>query len=99
MSKHLQVLVDERELADLEAAAQSREMSLSEWVRKALGLARSEERGVPAPKKAPADARAKLRWFDAATARQRAREAGRAHEATDSRGWTRDELYARGSAR
>lgn len=56
---------------------------------------------VPAGKQAPAlslDARLKL--FDAATVRQRRRQAGRPkpRPATD-RGWRREDLYARGRAR
>jgi hypothetical protein len=51
MSKHLQVVVDEQELADIEAAARSREMTLSEWVREALGIARRQEPEVPANRK------------------------------------------------
>jgi hypothetical protein len=51
MSKHLQVVVDEQELADIEAAARRHAMSLSDWVRQALGIARPHEPGVPAAKK------------------------------------------------
>ena len=39
---------------------------------------------------------ARLHLFDAATARQRAREAGRNLPRTGTRGWTREELYERG---
>jgi AbrB family looped-hinge helix DNA binding protein len=43
---------------------------------------------------------ARLRLFDAATQRQRAREAQAPRaEAAGGRGWTREELYDRGSAR
>lgn len=42
---------------------------------------------------------ARLRLFDAATARQRTREAGRTLPAASSRGWTREELYERGRPR
>ena len=42
---------------------------------------------------------ARLRLFDAATARQRTREAGRSLRAASSRGWTREELYERGRTR
>lgn len=51
MSKHLQVVVDEQELADIEAAARRHAMSLSDWVRQALGIARPHEPGVAAAKK------------------------------------------------
>lgn len=42
------------------------------------------------------DAEARLRLFDAATDRQRAREAGRSARRAETRGWTREELYERG---
>ncbi|MDE0149224.1 MAG: AbrB/MazE/SpoVT family DNA-binding domain-containing protein [Rhodospirillaceae bacterium] len=44
------------------------------------------------------DVEARLRLFDAATERQRAREAKRRWRPVDSRGWTREELYDRGRA-
>lgn len=46
------------------------------------------------------DVTARLRLFDAATARQRAREHGHgAARPPKSRGWTREGLYRRGRAR
>lgn len=46
------------------------------------------------------DAATRLRLFDAATKRQRARESNvQATAAGADRGWTREELYERGSAR
>ena len=59
-------------------------------------------RVVPAAAREPAtglDTDARLRLFDEATARQRAREAGRTLRAASSRGWTREELYERGRPR
>lgn len=57
-------------------------------------------RVVPAGSVAPArlvlDVEARLRLFDAATVRQREREAGRQARSVAARGWTREELYARG---
>ena len=44
------------------------------------------------------EAEARLRLFDAATERQRTREAGRRRRAAAGRGWTREELYGRGGA-
>ncbi len=44
------------------------------------------------------DGKARLRLFDAATARQRDREAGRPARRASTRGWTREELYERGRA-
>ena len=42
------------------------------------------------------DIEARLRLFDAATARQRARESGRPARRADTRGWTREQLYEHG---
>ena len=42
------------------------------------------------------DTDARLRLFDAATERQRAREASRPARRAETRGWTREELYERG---
>ena len=58
-------------------------------------------RVVPATAGAPSeglDVEARLRLFDAATARQRDREAGRQARRASTRGWTREELYERGRA-
>ena len=41
----------------------------------------------------------RLQHFDAASRRQRARQAGRTAVPARSRGWTREELYGRGRAR
>lgn len=61
----------------------------------------SEEiiRVVPPGASTPAEglsAEARLRLFDAATDRQRKREAGRRTRRAKERGWTREELYERG---
>lgn len=53
-----------------------------------------EDRGASAVE---VDTASRLRLFDAATARQRAREAGKETRPADSRGWTREELYDRSS--
>jgi AbrB family looped-hinge helix DNA binding protein len=46
------------------------------------------------------DTASRLRLFDAATKRQRGRELSHPSSATDvGRGWTREELYERGSTR
>ena len=44
------------------------------------------------------DVQARLRLFDAATVRQRTREAGQRVRRASTRGWTREELYERGRA-
>lgn len=58
-------------------------------------------RVVPARERKPLDVRSRLRWFDAATERQREREtaSARAPAKPRTRGWTREELYDRGRAR
>ena len=43
------------------------------------------------------DTETRLRMFDEAMARQDAREAGRTRAPATERGWTREELYTRGS--
>lgn len=53
-------------------------------------------RVVPAGKPA-LDAAQRLKLFDAATKRQRARQGGLAPATAGGRGWTREELYERGS--
>ena len=45
------------------------------------------------------DVEARMRLFDAATARQEARQTGRRARSQGSRGWTREELYERGRSR
>jgi AbrB family looped-hinge helix DNA binding protein len=56
-------------------------------------------RVVP-PRRAPVrDLAARLRLFDLATARQKAREKGTGRPRARSRGWTREDLYGRGRAR
>lgn len=42
MSKRLQILVDDHELADIRAAASQQGMTMSEWVRHALRTARRQ---------------------------------------------------------
>ncbi len=56
---------------------------------------------VPArsAKTAAANPQERLRYFDRATDRQRKREAARTLKSARDRGWTREELYARGRPR
>ena len=57
-------------------------------------------RVVTVKSRRPVDATSRLRLFDAATKRQRARELTLQQAAADTdRGWTRAELYERGRAR
>ena len=43
MSKRLQVIFDERELAEIQATARHQHMTVAEWVRQALRRVRNEE--------------------------------------------------------
>jgi hypothetical protein len=43
MSKRLQVLLDERELRDIQRIARARRLTVAEWVRQALRAASREE--------------------------------------------------------
>ena len=51
MSKRLQVLLDEKEFAEIRRAARSRRMTTAEWVRQALRSARRAEPRTEAGKK------------------------------------------------
>jgi hypothetical protein len=51
MSKRLQVLLDETELAEIRKAARRHQMTTAEWVRQALRAARRAEPRVDARKK------------------------------------------------
>jgi len=51
MSKRLQVLLEEDELADIQQAASRMRMTTAEWVRQALRAARRAEPGADAGKK------------------------------------------------
>ncbi len=51
MSKRLQVVLDDKEMREIERAARQRNMTLSEWVRQSLRKARqAEPSGDPAKK-------------------------------------------------
>ena len=56
-------------------------------------------RVVPSPKAEKVDVRTRRKLFDKATERQRERERVRSIEPATDRGWTREELYERGSSR
>jgi len=51
MSKRLQVLLDEQELAEIQRIAHTRRMTVAEWVRQALRRARREEPSSDSGKK------------------------------------------------
>ena len=55
-------------------------------------------RVVP-PHRLVTDPRERARLFERALARQRHREAGRAFPEVEERGWSREDLYARGRSR
>jgi AbrB family looped-hinge helix DNA binding protein len=54
---------------------------------------------VPAARRHPLDAAARLKLFDQATARQRDRERGLRAGRAAQRGWKREDLYERGRPR
>lgn len=56
-------------------------------------------RVVPESAKRPLDRRRRLELFDRATARQLERQKGKEPTRPADRGWTREELYTRGSPR
>ena len=60
-----------------------------ETIRVVPANARTQKKGL--------DTETRLRIFDEAMARQRAREAERTRAPATERGWTREELYTRGS--
>jgi hypothetical protein len=51
MSKRLQVILKDPEYREIQRVARSRRMSIAEWVRQALDLARRRESGSPTGKK------------------------------------------------
>jgi hypothetical protein len=51
MSKRLQVVVDDKEMREIERAAKQQDMTVSEWVRKSLRMARLAVPGGDAKKK------------------------------------------------
>jgi hypothetical protein len=51
MSKRLQVLLQDKELAEIQQSARRREMTTAEWVRQALRAARRAEPRVASRKK------------------------------------------------
>lgn len=53
----------------------------------------------PAARSTALDRAQRLESFDRATERQELRQAGQKHRASPDRGWRREDLYERGSAR
>lgn len=51
MSKRLQVLLQDKELAEIQQSARRQQMTTAEWVRQALRAARRAKSGVAARKK------------------------------------------------
>ena len=51
MAKRLQVILQDREYREIQRVARSRRMSIAEWVRQALDLARRREPGAGVGKK------------------------------------------------
>lgn len=51
MSKRLQVVLDDKEMREIERAARRRDLTVSEWVRQSLRAARLAEPGSDSTKK------------------------------------------------
>jgi hypothetical protein len=51
MTKRLQVILNDREYREIQRVARSRRMSIAQWVRQALDLARRSETGAGVGKK------------------------------------------------
>lgn len=51
MTKRLQVILQDQEYREIQKAARSRQMSIAEWVRQVLAIARSRESSLDPGKK------------------------------------------------
>ena len=61
MSKRLQVILDDKEMRDIQRTAKRQKMTMAEWVRQALRTARREVRTRPSPeRKINLDSRLKM---------------------------------------
>jgi AbrB family looped-hinge helix DNA binding protein len=87
-----------------------RQVTIPKWIADRYGIATGDEidfvaagEGIRIQRSAAPDRLldrdARLAMFDRATARQHARQANARRPAADDRGWRRDDLYERGSAR
>lgn len=65
MSKRLQVILDDEELAEIRAVARRHRVTVAEWVRQSLRRARQDEPRVPADEKLRAIASAAEHRFPA----------------------------------
>ena len=79
MSKRLQVLLDEEELAEVQEAARKARMTTAEWVRQALRAARRNEPRQTAKKKLAAVDAAAAHAFPTADVGQMLREIERGY--------------------
>jgi hypothetical protein len=85
MSKRLQVLLDERELAEIRQSARRQRMTTAEWVRQALRAARRAEPRIASRKKIDIVRAAARHAFPAPDIDQMLREIERGYLADSSR--------------
>jgi len=85
MSKRLQVLLDEKELADIQQSARRQHMTTAEWVRRALRAARRTEPRAAARKKLDVVRAAARHAFPAPDVEQMLSEIERGYLADPSR--------------
>jgi hypothetical protein len=85
MSKRLQVLLEERELAEIRQSARRQRMTTAEWVRQALRAARRAEPRIASRKKIDIVRAAARHAFPAPDIDQMLREIERGYLADSSR--------------
>lgn len=85
MSKRLQVLLEERELREIQRAARAQRMTVAEWVRQALRAARRREPTIDANKKMKAIRAAARHSFPTADIDQMLAEIESGYLGTDRR--------------
>jgi hypothetical protein len=85
MSKRLQVILDDAELAEIQRAARRQRLSTAQWVRQALRAARRSEPRIDAKKKLEVVRAAARHAFPTADIDQMLREIERGYGPDDSR--------------
>jgi len=85
MSKRLQVLLPDRELAEIQQLARRQQMTTAEWVRQALRAARRAKSGVAPRKKLEVIRAAARRAFPSPDIEQMLTEIERGHLGESSR--------------
>jgi hypothetical protein len=84
MSKRLQVVLDEAELAEIQRAAKRERLTTAEWVRQALRVARRSVPGTAAKKKLEVVRSAMDHAFPTGDVRQMLREIERGYVSEES---------------